>query len=643
LVAFLLFAFFFCVVSSFFCIIIKTDKQMSEEWISYDSFITAQLAENDSKVGGFAIPLEEFYWNILSKAAMPRIEDARLLTLPLHIHLIRGKELGSDITFEECYNILGPQLNSFWALANISFDIVNVTEHDWPEEIKGKTQTDIKSQIWDLARDPATGRMAGKDTRREIFLTQLIGSSNLSPASYDIWLFDLIGQASQGCCIDRQSRTIIMGRRSTKGYLMPTRRPLACLAKTMAHELGHALGLNHPKGRHFKDGTSCVAATGKNNLMIGGVDLIGGGGNLLCPWQVLLARQHAVDFMTAYTNRTEEEQVKVEVGEENGDVIVGKDSIKEIVETKEATVTQMTRSEPIRTVMQLDALEWLKEFPDEQLPGEVFTSVPDISELHSMFPSPQKNNQHYSLYKEWFQQTIALVLSKTPRYAIFLQTDIRALTGKDDKVLEFIDKSALIQEVATTSHFTLVWHKIVTNSERFSQKRVSHAPNWSHLICLRRDGVSCYETRNWKTPDVFTRGDMTWERAVGLNAAMTGVSFLKHMAQTSTVVDPFCGLGTILAVANALDLDAVGNDLSRKRAKRARELDLRFALCSVPYKQREHHGVTERLAYTKDTVPKPFVWNSGCHVSDADDISTTIGAAGATTGSCAADDEGEKI
>lgn len=179
-------------------------------------------------------------------------------------------------------------------------------------------------------------------------------------------------------CPNAFTRKRATWRRSTKGYLVPTRRPLACLAKTMAHELGHALGLNHPKGRHFKDGTSCVAATGKNNLMIGGVDLIGGGGNLLCPWQVLLARQHAVDFMTAYTNRTEEEQVKVEVGEENGDVIVGKDSIKEIVETKEATVTQMTRSEPIRTVMQLDALEWLKEFPDEQLPGEVFTSVPDV-------------------------------------------------------------------------------------------------------------------------------------------------------------------------------------------------------------------------------------------------------------------------
>ncbi len=39
-----------------------------------------------------------------------------------------------------------------------------------------------------------------------------------------------------------------------------------------------------------------------------------------------------------------------------------------------------------------------------------------------------------------------------------------------------------------------------------------------------------------------------------------------------TVVDPFCGHGTVLAVANALGLDAVGVELSRKRAQKARSL-----------------------------------------------------------------------
>jgi tRNA G10 N-methylase Trm11 len=40
-------------------------------------------------------------------------------------------------------------------------------------------------------------------------------------------------------------------------------------------------------------------------------------------------------------------------------------------------------------------------------------------------------------------------------------------------------------------------------------------------------------------------------------------------------VDPFCGLGTMLAVANRRGLDAVGVELSAKRAERARALALK--------------------------------------------------------------------
>jgi tRNA G10 N-methylase Trm11 len=40
-------------------------------------------------------------------------------------------------------------------------------------------------------------------------------------------------------------------------------------------------------------------------------------------------------------------------------------------------------------------------------------------------------------------------------------------------------------------------------------------------------------------------------------------------------VDPFCGWGTVLAVANALGMDAVGVDLSARMCRRARVLDLK--------------------------------------------------------------------
>jgi tRNA G10 N-methylase Trm11 len=56
--------------------------------------------------------------------------------------------------------------------------------------------------------------------------------------------------------------------------------------------------------------------------------------------------------------------------------------------------------------------------------------------------------------------------------------------------------------------------------------------------------------------------------------------FLLSDTGCRTVVDPFCGVGTMLAVANAHGLGAVGVELSPKRAERARRLVLGPAIGS---------------------------------------------------------------
>jgi hypothetical protein len=77
------------------------------------------------------------------------------------------------------------------------------------------------------------------------------------------------------------------------------------------------------------------------------------------------------------------------------------------------------------------------------------------------------------------------------------------------------------------------------------------------------------------SPDVLPRlGEMTWSRAMGVEVCDAIIDFLVAHTTCRTVVDPFCGVGTMLAVANRRGLAAIGVELSARRAKRAARLRL---------------------------------------------------------------------
>ena len=75
------------------------------------------------------------------------------------------------------------------------------------------------------------------------------------------------------------------------------------------------------------------------------------------------------------------------------------------------------------------------------------------------------------------------------------------------------------------------------------------------------------------TADILPKaGDVTWTRGMGTEACLAACRFILTHTQTRTVVDPFCGHGTVLAIANELGLDAIGVELGPKRARKARTL-----------------------------------------------------------------------
>jgi hypothetical protein len=212
---------------------------------------------------------------------------------------------------------------------------------------------------------------------------------------------------------------------------------------------------------------------------------------------------------------------------------------------------------PTRTIHCCDALEWLEQQP--VLQGCSFiTSLPDISEL-------QGHGSHLTLqqYKSWFVDAAQLVLKRCPDdgVTIFFQTDIK-VEGT------LLNKAYLAQTAAEQTGHALLWHKIVC---RVPPGTVSYSrPSYHHMLCFSK-GVR--PTAAAATADVLpAAGDTTWARGMGTAACAAACRFVLQHTSTRTVVDPFCGHGTVLAVANELGLSAIGIEIGKKRAKQAERL-----------------------------------------------------------------------
>lgn len=210
---------------------------------------------------------------------------------------------------------------------------------------------------------------------------------------------------------------------------------------------------------------------------------------------------------------------------------------------------------PRREVLCGDGVAWLARGPLP--PGHALvTSLPDHSEL------PRLGVEGW---RRWFVETAALACRAVAddAVAVFYQTDVK----HDGR---WIDKAHLVSCGADLAGAHLLWHKVVCRAPPGTT--TFGRPAYAHLLCLSR-GLRLEPGRS--SPDVLPRlGEMTWARAMGREACELVARFLVAHTTCRTVVDPFCGVGTMLAVANAHGLDAVGVELSSKRAGRARTLVL---------------------------------------------------------------------
>lgn len=208
--------------------------------------------------------------------------------------------------------------------------------------------------------------------------------------------------------------------------------------------------------------------------------------------------------------------------------------------------------EPKREVHCADAIPWMQA--RGRMPATcAITSLPDVSEVGRSLPE----------WRAWFLEALRLVIEAVPAdgAAVFFQSDIK----RDGA---WVDKGAMVTRAAEDAGARVLFHKIVCR--RPPGVLTYGRPGYTHLIAVSR-AMKCPEIL--PIPDVIPEaGPQKWIRAMGVGAAAHAVRFARDQVGARVVFDPFCGVGTVLAVANALGLDAVGVERSRKRAELARNL-----------------------------------------------------------------------
>ena len=134
--------------------------------------------------------------------------------------------------------------------------------------------------------------------------------------------------------------------------------------------------------------------------------------------------------------------------------------------------------------------------------------------------------------------------------------------------LSNVMQRALVMSAAEAAGARVLFHKLICR--RPPGTLTLGRPGYTHMIAVSRT-LRCPDVL--PIPDIITdAGRQPWVRAMGVRAAAHAVRFARDQAGAKIIFDPFCGVGTVLAVANRLGLDALGVEKAKKRCEQSRQL-----------------------------------------------------------------------
>jgi hypothetical protein len=193
----------------------------------------------------------------------------------------------------------------------------------------------------------------------------------------------------------------------------------------------------------------------------------------------------------------------------------------------------------------MDAAEWLE--------------CNRADSLAAVIPDAEEVSMDVVAWREWFVAMASLCFAATPGPVAFVQTD-RLWRG------QWIDKASLIADAANSA--PIAWHKIALR--RSVGATDLHRPTFSHVLAYRgRPGR--------RTPDVIESGPYLWRNGIGTNVADAVAGWLAENGAHS-MLNPFCGHGTLLLAAEREGMVASGCDIDAARAAIARGDDDQRAL-----------------------------------------------------------------
>lgn len=210
----------------------------------------------------------------------------------------------------------------------------------------------------------------------------------------------------------------------------------------------------------------------------------------------------------------------------------------------------------MRKIICADALKWLD---DNKNIGGIICGLPDLAEMEGVI-----NN--YKDYELWFSQAITKCL-------LSLSEGVPAIFCQTDRKIDFrwLSKSTIIINAARALHMKILFHKIIVRNG--INKIDLYRPGYSFLIAVGDENCKPGKA----TADVIERGGVIYDNGFPINAAHLSLDFLK--GKTKTIVDPFCGRGTIPYLAEQSNFDSIGIDIDKNQcdiAAKLQGLDKKF-------------------------------------------------------------------